>query len=216
VAGGFAATYGVLKALEDAGRVRRGYFVDGHGGAQFALSGADERLRQPPPPKSQRAAIVLAATDPANAWGALLDWPPTAADARPQRAAGALVVLLGGSLIGWMGRGEHPLLTFLPEGTAAATPSHHAATDGGAPDRSEVVRALAHSLGGIVESPSRRALLVSSIDGLPAADSPLASFFVEAGFVRTARGLLKRKSQAGQALDAQPAPEASVAGARRS
>ena len=199
VAGGFAATYGVLKALEDAGRVRRGYFVDGRGGAQFALGGADERLRQAPPPKGHRSAVVLAATDPANAWGALLDWPPTAGDARPQRAAGALVVLLGGSLIGWMGRGEHPLLTFLPEGKAA-----------------EDARALAHALGAVVDSPSRRALLISSIDGLPAADSPLVSFFAEAGFVRTARGLLKRKSPAGHAVDAHPPPEASFVGVRRS
>ncbi len=115
IAGGFTAVYDVLKALEDQGRVRRGYFVEGRGGAQFALPGADERLRALREPRPDAAAIVLAATDPANAWGAIVDWPASVAEGRPQRAAGALVVIRDGVLLGWLGRGQHPLLTFLPE-----------------------------------------------------------------------------------------------------
>ena len=176
VAGGFVGIYDVLKALEARGRVRRGYFVEGRGGAQFALPGADERLRAVRDGRSDARPLVLAATDPANAWGALLDWPPSPSDARPQRAAGALVVLLDGVLLGWMGRGEHPLITFLPEDE---------------PGRSDAVRALAQGLAELVDGKTRRALLVSSIDGIAAARSPLAPTFAGAGFVATARGLLK-------------------------
>ncbi|HXN33743.1 MAG TPA: DEAD/DEAH box helicase, partial [Polyangiaceae bacterium] len=176
VAGGFVGIYDVLKALEARGRVRRGYLVEGRGGAQFALPGADERLRALRDAREVTAPLVLAATDPANAWGALLDWPPSRAEARPQRAAGALVVLLDGMLLGWMGRGDHPLLTFLPEDE---------------PVRSEAAQALAQGLGKLVDSRARRALLVSSIDGTDAARSPLAPVFVRAGFAATARGLLR-------------------------
>jgi ATP-dependent Lhr-like helicase len=168
--------YDVLKALEARGRVRRGYFVEGLGGAQFALPGADERLRAVRDPQTNARPMVLAATDPANAWGALLDWPASRSEARPQRAAGTLVVLLDGALLGWMGRGDHPLITFLPEDE---------------PDRSAAARSLALGLGKIVDGKARRALLVSTIDGVDAARSPFAPSFVGAGFVGTARGLLK-------------------------
>ncbi len=176
VTGGFVGIYDVLKALEARGHVRRGYFVEGRGGAQFALPGADERLRAVRDAQGTGAPVVLAATDPANVWGALLDWPPSHAEARPQRAAGATVVLLDGMLVGWMGRGDHPVLTFLPE------------TE---PDRSEAADALAHGLGTLVDGRARRALLVSTIDGHDAARSPLAPAFLRAGFAATARGLLK-------------------------
>ena len=88
IAGGFAAVYDVLKALEDQGRVRRGYFVEGHGGAQFALPGADERLRGFRSPDAAAPSVVLAASDPANAWGALLEWPSPVARRRPTPAVG--------------------------------------------------------------------------------------------------------------------------------
>jgi ATP-dependent helicase Lhr and Lhr-like helicase len=176
--GGFTAIYEVLKALESQGRVRRGYFVEGRGGAQFALPGADERLRAARDAGASVRPVVLAATDPANAWGALLDWPASASSARPQRAAGARVVLLDGVLLGWMGRGEHPVLTFLPEDE---------------PDRSEGAHALARGLAGLVEAGSRPALLIASIDGAHASASPLAPAFERAGFVASARGLLKRR-----------------------
>jgi ATP-dependent Lhr-like helicase len=177
IAGGFAVVYDVLKALEDQGRVRRGYFVEGRGGAQFALPGADERLRARRDPRDDVAPIVLAATDPANAWGALLDWPSGTGEGRPQRAAGALVILHEGALLGWLGRGEHPLLTFLP-------PEE--------PARSEAARQLARALADRVERGKRRALLVATVDGVEAAHSPLAPAFAAAGFTPTLRGLLKR------------------------
>jgi ATP-dependent Lhr-like helicase len=175
VAGGFAAIYDVLKALEDQGRVRRGYFVEGHGGAQFAWPGADERLRGFRTPDDAAPAVVLAASDPANAWGALLEWPSTSGgDARPQRSAGALVVLRDGALLGWLGRTGHGLLTF---------------------DRdAQAVGALALALGALVDGGERRALLVSTVDGAPAAESPVAPAFVAAGFASTSRGLLKRRT----------------------
>jgi ATP-dependent Lhr-like helicase len=174
IAGGFAAVYDVLKALEDQGRVRRGYFVEGHGGAQFALPGADERLRAFRARDEGAQPVVLAASDPANAWGALLEWPSSpGVDARPQRSAGALVVLRDGDLLGWLGRAGHALLTF---------------------DRDpEVLRDLARALALLVDAGERRALLVSSVDGVPAADSPAAGTFVAAGFASTSRGLLKRR-----------------------
>jgi ATP-dependent Lhr-like helicase len=183
VAGGFATVYDVLKTMEEQGRIRRGYFVEGRGGAQFALPGADERLRairSEIEGESAEAPIVVAATDPANAWGAVLDWPASAAEARPQRSAGAVVVLHQGALLGWMGRGENPLVTFLPEAE---------------PERSSRARALAHALGSLVDRGHRPALLVSTVDGQVASRSALAPVFVEAGFTPSAQGLLKRRTE---------------------
>jgi ATP-dependent Lhr-like helicase len=177
VAGGFSAVYDVLKALEDRGRVRRGYFVEGRGGAQFALPGADDRLRSHRAADVDAAPLVLAATDPANAYGALLEWPASQTDSRPQRAAGALVVLRDGELLGWLGRGDHPLLTFLPEEE---------------PARSDDARALARALAERVDSGGLRALLIATIDGAEAERSPLAPCFLGAGFSATAQGLMRR------------------------
>jgi ATP-dependent Lhr-like helicase len=92
ISGGFAGLYPVLKLLEDAGKVRRGYFVAGLGGAQFAVPGAVDRLRELREPKPEPEVIVLAATDPANAYGVAMPWPAKG----PQRAAGAYVVLVDG------------------------------------------------------------------------------------------------------------------------
>ena len=87
VAGGFSALYPVLKALEEAGRVRRGYFVAGLGGSQFALPGALDRLRAvreaAADDEGATAAAVLAATDPANPYGGVLPWPVPEAAGRP-------------------------------------------------------------------------------------------------------------------------------------
>jgi ATP-dependent Lhr-like helicase len=181
VAGGFAAIYDVLKVLEEKGRIRRGYFVEGRGGAQFALPGADERLRSlrdaPTGPDSR--VVVIAATDPANAWGAALDWPPTKHAERPQRSAKALVVLRSGELLGWLSRAGGPLLTFGSDDESA---------------RPSASRALADALAGLVDQGDLRALLVSSVDGAPAATSPLGPFLFEAGFTGTTRGLFKRRS----------------------
>ena len=177
IAGGFSSVYDVLKALEDQGRVLRGYFVEGRGGAQFALPGADERLRALRAPGADPVPRILSATDPANPYGAVLEWPASLADGRPQRAAGALVVLRDGALLGWLGRGDHPLLTFLP---------------GDEPARREAAGALARALADRVDERGLRALLVSTIDGVDASDSPLASSFTAVGFAPTSRGLLRR------------------------
>jgi ATP-dependent helicase Lhr and Lhr-like helicase len=192
VRGGFAGIYDVLKALEAQGRVRRGYFVEGRGGAQFALPGADERLRALRDAPADSHPLVLAATDPANVWGALLDWPAstTTTDARPQRVGGAVVVLFDGALVGWMGRGEHPLLTFLPDEE---------------PARSRTAEALARGLARLVDGGARPALLIASIDGVDPARSPLLPAFVREGFAATARGLLKRRAAP---AEAQPVREA--------
>lgn len=137
--GGFAAVYKVLSAFEESGRCRRGYFVAGLGAAQFALPGAVDRLRAlaefPPaepertvgPPGSARGtgrtrkndeltarAVVLAASDPANPYGAALPWPErdNAGGHRPGRKAGALVVMVDGRLIVYVERGGRTVLSF--------------------------------------------------------------------------------------------------------
>jgi ATP-dependent Lhr-like helicase len=117
VVGGFANVYGVLKVLEERGQVRRGYFVDGLGAAQFAVPGAVDRLRAvretPDPvihPDDVPAPIVFAATDPAQPYGAALAWPDS--PGRPSRSANALVVLRAGEALAWFDRKGRHLVTF--------------------------------------------------------------------------------------------------------
>jgi ATP-dependent Lhr-like helicase len=177
VPGGFATLYPILRALEEAGRVRRGYFVSGLGGSQFAHPGALERLRavrdtsvasedEPLP------AVVLAATDPANPYGTALPWPKTAAT-RAMRAAGTHVVLVDGALAAYLGKGEKDLWTFLPAEE---------------PARSRVARSIAHGLARWSARTGRFALGWSVVDDGPLAGSPLAPFLVEAGFTRWGPG----------------------------
>ena len=117
VRGGYAGVYGVLKVLEERGQTRRGYFVSGLGAAQFSLPGAVDRLRSlrdvpdhelhpadAPPP------VVLAATDPAQPYGASLAWPQS--PGRPARSAGALVVSRSGVPLVWFDRRSHHIVTF--------------------------------------------------------------------------------------------------------
>jgi ATP-dependent Lhr-like helicase len=184
IAGGFAAVYPVLRAMEEAGRARRGYFVAGLGGAQFAVPGAEERLRrfrEPAEEEGEPGALVLSATDPANPYGATLPWPRKsgdgAGDGRAQRAAGALVVLHDGRLLAWFGRGEHALQTFLPPDE---------------PARSHAARAVAEALSRLVESGRRRALLIDRVDGDETASSILGPALRAAGFTPGIRGFLKR------------------------
>ncbi len=113
VPGGFSAVYPVLRAAEEAGRVRRGYLVAGLGAAQFALPGAADRLRSfrdGPSAAAGGDAVLLAATDPAQPYGATLAWPPSAG--RPARAAGAYVVLVDGAPAAYLERGGRSLLSF--------------------------------------------------------------------------------------------------------
>jgi len=193
VPGGFSAVYEVLKAMEEAGRVRRGYFVAGLGATQFALPGADDRLRalREPVAAGEPFTIVLAATDPANPYGAALAWPDRPGDgsaegaektttARPQRAAGASVVLADGLLVGHLGRGERTLRTFFPE------------TE---PERGAAMRALAGALAALVDRGQRRALLLTEIDGEPGLRSALGPALTAAGFTTSSRGWFKRAAR---------------------
>jgi ATP-dependent Lhr-like helicase len=120
--------------------------------------------------------VVLAATDPANPYGAAVPWP--ASGARPQRAAGALVVLAAGELVGFIGRGEKSLSTYLP------------AED---PERRAAVVALAQGLSDFVESGRRPALAIERIDGADATAWAHVRTLVDAGFQVTSKALLKRR-----------------------
>lgn len=125
IAGGFSAVYGVLKAMEESGRCRRGYFIEGLGGAQFALPGAVDRLRavrEPGLEADDSAPVALAATDPANPYGASVPWREVEADVtqRPRRAAGAHVVLVDGRVVLYVEKGARSLLTFTADGEVLA------------------------------------------------------------------------------------------------
>jgi ATP-dependent Lhr-like helicase len=177
----FSDLYPVYKALEDAGKIRRGYFVAGLGGAQFARPGADERLRAKP--DADDTAVVLAATDPANPYGAALPWPET--EARLQRSVGALVVLHAGRLVAYLGRSDRALITFLPELE---------------PERGHSVQALAGALHALVGLGKRRYLMLATIDDMEARNSPLAPALLSAGFTPSASGLVARRGN-------EPVPE---------
>jgi ATP-dependent Lhr-like helicase len=171
--GGFAGVYPVLKALEERGQVRRGYFVAGLGAAQFAVPGAVDRLRgerdalddQPAPP------VVLAATDPAQPFGAALPWPDNGG--RPARAAGALVVLAGGDALAYLERGAHSLVRF-PAGVED--------------DR------WAEALGGLVDAGRLRSLELRTIDGVSVheAGAELQAALTRAGFKAAYKGWTRR------------------------
>jgi len=171
VEGGFAGVYGVLKALEETGSVRRGYFVAGLGAAQFALPGAVDRLRHERSSMGDRPsglAVVLAATDPANPYGAALAWPATRSPARPARAAGARVVLVDGEPAVYLERGGQGLSTFEAAG------------------RSTV---WVDALVGLVKEGRVRRLVIARIDGEPSATSALAEMLRAAGFAEGYKGL---------------------------
>ncbi|MCW2811238.1 MAG: putative ATP-dependent helicase [Friedmanniella sp.] len=112
--GGFGAAYRALSALEESNQCRRGYFVDGLGAAQFSLPGAVDRLRAHQREPEEMTAVVLAACDPANPYGAALPWPERDGH-RPGRKAGALVVLVNGALVFYVERGGKTLLSFTDE-----------------------------------------------------------------------------------------------------
>ena len=174
--GGFSSVYEILKVMESSGRIRRGYFVAGHGGVQFALPGADEDLRAQRTPKDDAPrAYVLSAVDPANPYGALLPWPEregSAAAGRLARTAGAFVVLHAGALVGYL-QSAGALTIFSREPNAQRE------------------RALASSLAAWAHAqPFRRAFRIATIDGAPAAEHSVANAFRDAGFVATGGGLL--------------------------
>ncbi len=184
IPGGFGAVYDVLKAMEDAGRIRRGYFVAGVGATQFALPAALDLLRSLSTPPDDPEVVVLAATDPANPYGTILRWPAASPDADgsgrgPTRSAGSQVVLVNGVLAAYIGRGARQITAFLPDEE---------------PARSLTGRALARRLAGIASSSeSPLALLIAEINGAPVSAHPLASFLVEAGFSPSAMGFQLRR-----------------------
>jgi ATP-dependent helicase Lhr and Lhr-like helicase len=178
VTGGFAGVYRVLRAMEDSGRARRGYVVEGLGAAQFAVPGAIDRMRALSRPDGtsagERSSVVLAAADPAQPYGAALAWPDTVGDSkhRPGRKAGALVVLVDGAPVLYVERGGRSLLSF---GT----------------DRDELVSA-AHALAGAVHEGWLGSLAVERADGVGSLGSDLAEVLTEAGFRVTPKGLRLR------------------------
>jgi ATP-dependent Lhr-like helicase len=163
IPGGFSGLYPVLRAMEDAGKVRRGYFVEGLGGAQFALPGALDQLRR----ASDSATVILAAADPANPYGNAIAWPDS--DSSVGRRSGAYVVLVEGTLVAFVERGGRRVVTFTAE--------------------PELLRPAA---GAIVELAQRRLLRmeVEAVDGVRAADTPLGRLLSESGFRTSYKGLI--------------------------
>jgi ATP-dependent Lhr-like helicase len=185
VPGGFATLYKVLTAFEDAGRCQRGYFVESLGGAQFAVASTVDRLRSyldgVDPERPEYRAVVLAAADPANPYGAALPWPSRATDgeggARPGRKAGALVVLVDGELAWFLERGGRSLLSF---------------TD----DDSDANHAAAVALADLVTAGRVNSILIERINSAPVLAQQVSASVVtalsDAGFARTPRGLRLR------------------------
>lgn len=182
VEGGFSAAYRVLSAFEDNGQARRGYVVEGLGAAQFAMDGAVDRLRavstarDRTEPGADPRALVLAAADPANAYGAALPWPepPAGAGHKPGRKAGSLVVLVDGELTLYMERGGKTLLAW--------------PTD---PD-DPALRAAATALAAAARAGSLGTVTVERTNGTSSLTSPLGRTLESAGFLATPRGLRLR------------------------
>jgi ATP-dependent Lhr-like helicase len=188
IAGGFSAVYQVLRAMEDAGRIRRGYFVTGLGGAQFAMPAALDLLRSHREPAEAPQAFVLAATDPANPYGTLLKWPEAnaGADRTPAdlgrgatRTVGTLVVLVDGLAAGYLRRGERDLLLALPDAE---------------PARGRVAQALVRALIqlALARPEGQRGMFLETINGVRAGQHPAARWFVAEGFALGADGLQYR------------------------
>ncbi|HEV8686532.1 MAG TPA: DEAD/DEAH box helicase [Gaiellaceae bacterium] len=173
ILGGYGAVYGELRALETLGVCRRGYFVEGLGGAQFALPGAVERLRELRPQEGDEPeALVLAAADPAQPYGAALPWPKRSG-ARAARVAGAHVVLLGGEAVLYVERGGKSLV----------------------PLRDPEDDWLRVALAALVEHVKRgrtKRLAVERFDGEPVGESDVMPLLLEAGFLAGPRRAVLR------------------------
>ncbi len=175
IRGGYGAVYSELRALETLGVCRRGYFVEGLGGAQFALPGAVERLRELRPPGSndrEREALVLAAADPAQPYGSAIPWPRRAG-ARAARVAGAWVVLLDGAAVLFVERGGRSLVPLRE------------------PDPEWLRRAL-EALVAHVRAGAAKRLAVERFDSVPVVESEAMGLLVEAGFLAGPRRAVLR------------------------
>jgi ATP-dependent Lhr-like helicase len=203
--------------MEEAGRVRRGYFVAGRGAAQFALPGAVDRLRtlREPDPDAEPKIVTIAATDPANPYGAALNWPNTRieesevtssderADApdersvpfstrRPMRSAGALVVLIDGVLAAWLAK-DRPSASgsrAVPWGERALLTF----TEGEAADLARTRALIAKALAAEAAKVRGAPFFIDEVDGVAIDESPMAEPLRLAGFARTPRGYLKRSA----------------------
>ncbi|HET6345538.1 MAG TPA: DEAD/DEAH box helicase, partial [Myxococcota bacterium] len=177
--GGFSAVYPVLKAMEEAGKIRRGYFVEGLSGAQFAYAGAVERLRASRDDDGAETAQLVAATDPANPYGILFPWPerPSTGDGeatsrKPRRLTGAWVILWRGAPLAYVDASGHGLMTF---------PALWASDE-----------ALRHGYEGLRTLASRRrgqALYIRQVDGLAALAHPHRRALQQAGMGYSFDGL---------------------------
>jgi ATP-dependent Lhr-like helicase len=167
VPGGFSSLYDALSSLETLGVCRRGYFVEGLGGAQFALPGAVERLRTQADRAEEAPPVVLAATDPAQPFGAALPWPKrrddTDARAKPARAAGAYVVLAGAEPVVYVERGGRGLQVLVERDDPRLRPALEA-------------------LAGFVTGDRRHKLSLERVDGEPVVGSDLEVLLIEVGF----------------------------------
>lgn len=174
VPGGFASIYRVLAAAEESGRLRRGYFVESLGAAQFATTGVIDALRSAP---MGTPALVLAATDPANPFGAALTWPerPEASGHQPGRKAGAVVVLVDGALVLYVERGGKTMLTW--------------------PAQPEALRSATDALALAVRANALGRLTVEKADGASVLSpgNPIADALAASGFTLTPRGLRLRR-----------------------
>jgi ATP-dependent helicase Lhr and Lhr-like helicase len=203
IPGGFSAVYGVLKALEESGRIRRGYFVAGLGATQFALPAAVDLLRQlrTEPPAEKPEFVQMAATDPANPYGSVLPWPAlplmdddvlhadrpwsAARESAPRllnRAAYAEVILHDGQLVAWLRRSNPNILVFLPADE---------------PERSQAAAGLAHFLCARGQErmlgARQQGVLITTINGQPVGSHFLARFLMDAGFFAGPLGMHLRR-----------------------
>jgi ATP-dependent Lhr-like helicase len=178
IPGGFALTYTVLSRFEESARARRGYFIEGLGAAQFATAGTIDRLRTFVTDSSRepaREALALAATDPANPYGAALAWPEASAAGtghRPGRKAGALVVLVDGVLTLYLERGGKTVLAFTDDVAS--------------------LDAAGRSIGALVRRGGVDKLTIETVNGSFVLGTPLGDALTESGFTATPRGLRMR------------------------
>ncbi|NYF12835.1 ATP-dependent Lhr-like helicase [Pseudoclavibacter sp. JAI123] len=178
ILGGFALVYRVLARFEESGKARRGYFIEKLGAAQFSTVGAVDRLRgftHELDAEKRFETLTLAATDPANPYGAALAWPDAEESQtkhRPGRKAGGLVTMVDGELALYVERGGKTLLTFT--------------------DSDEVLRAAARSLAETIGRARIPNLVIERVDGTFVLETPLASMLQEGGFSLTTRGLRMR------------------------
>jgi ATP-dependent Lhr-like helicase len=184
--GGFSAVYDVLKAMEESGRVRRGYFAADLGATQFAMPAAVDLLRSlRVSPQEHSEVVMLAATDPANPYGALLRWPAAPEEGSSlTRSVGARVVLVDGALTAYLRRGNPNVQVLLPEDE---------------PMRSQTALALAEFLvqqvrrGENAEGRGRTSMLVTQVNGVSVAEHPMARYLLDAGFQAAPLGFNVRR-----------------------